>query len=115
MQQKLGMNDTPDMVFDDWVRFEMPMSRYSDRELVRTYADENVPTYDLLIENGVKFIERPIRSPDASTVDRIFVTKEWHIPSQVYAQRPAPGKVGPGAAAGRVRARWASRSSSSTR
>ena len=25
------------------------------------------------------------RSPDASTVDRIFVTKEWHIPSQVIA------------------------------
>ena len=51
------------------------------------FADENVPTYDFLIENGVEFIEKPIRSPDASTVDRIFVTKEWHIPSQVYAPR----------------------------
>ena len=41
--------------------------------------------YEFLIENGVEFIENPIRSPDASTVDRIFVTKEWHIPSGVIA------------------------------
>ena len=44
-----------------------------------------VAMYDFLIENGVEFIELPIRSPDASTVDRIFVTKEWHIPSGVIA------------------------------
>ena len=47
-----------------------PESRYSDRDLVRAFADENVPTYEFLIENGVEFIEKPIRSPDASTVDR---------------------------------------------
>ena len=87
LQQKLGIKDTPDMVFNDWVRFDHIESRYSDRELMRVFADENVPTYDFLIENGVEFIEKPIRSPDASTVDRIFVTKEWHIPSQVYAPR----------------------------
>ena len=87
LQQKLGIKDTPDMLFDDWVRFDHSESRYSDRDLIRVFADENVPTYDFLIENGVEFIEKPIRSPDASTVDRIFVTKEWHIPSQVYAPR----------------------------
>jgi urocanate reductase len=87
LQQKLGIKDTPDMIFDDWVRFDHTESRYSDRDLIRVFADENVATYDFLIENGVEFIEKPIRSPDASTVDRIFVTKEWHIPSQVYAPR----------------------------
>jgi urocanate reductase len=94
LQQKLGIKDTPDMLFNDWVRFDHPESRYSDRELIRVFADENVPTYDFLIENGVEFIEKPIRSPDASTVDRIFVTKEWHIPSQVYA--PRRGRNGSG-------------------
>ena len=87
LQQKLGIKDTPDMIFDDWVRFDHAESRFSDRDLIRVFADENVPTYDFLIENGVEFIEKPIRSPDASTVDRIFVTKEWHIPSQVIAPR----------------------------
>ena len=87
LQQKLGIKDTPDKVFLDWVRHDHGESRYSDRDLVRVFADENVPTYDFLIENGVEFIEKPIRSPDASTVDRIFVTKEWHIPSEVDAPR----------------------------
>ncbi len=87
LQQKLGIQDTPDMIYDDWVRFDHSESRYSDRDLIRVFADENVPTFDFLIENGVEFIEKPIRSPDASRVDRIFVTKEWHIPSQVIAPR----------------------------
>jgi succinate dehydrogenase/fumarate reductase flavoprotein subunit len=82
------------MLFNDWVRFDHSESRYSDRDLIRVFADENVPTYDFLIENGVEFNEKPIRSPDASTVDRIFVTKEWHIPSQVYA--PRRGRNGSG-------------------
>ncbi len=87
LQQKLGIKDTPDQIFLDWVRHDHQESIFSDRDLIRVFADENVPTFDFLIENGVEFIEKPIRSPDASTVDRIFVTKEWHIPSQVIAPR----------------------------
>ena len=87
LQQKLGIKDTADQIFLDWVRYDHPESKLSDRDLVRVFADENVATYDFLIDNGVEFIEKPIRSPDASTVDRIFVTKEWHIPSQVIAPR----------------------------
>jgi succinate dehydrogenase/fumarate reductase flavoprotein subunit len=87
LQQKLGIKDTADQIFADWVRFDHDESKFSDRDMIRVFADENVATYDFLIENGVEFIERPIRSPDASTVDRIFVTKEWHIPSQVIAPR----------------------------
>ena len=87
LQQKLGIKDSADQIFKDWVRFDHEESRYSDRDLIRVFADENVATYDFLIENGVEFIEKPIRSPDASTVDRIFVTKEWHIPSQIIAPR----------------------------
>jgi ribulose 1,5-bisphosphate synthetase/thiazole synthase len=87
LQQKLGIKDTADQIFLDWVRYDHPESKLSDRDLVRVFADEHVATYDFLIDNGVEFIEKPIRSPDASTVDRIFVTKEWHIPSQVIAPR----------------------------
>ena len=87
LQQKLNIKDTADQIFADWVRYDHAESKLSDRDLVRVFADENVATYDFLIENGVEFIEKPIRSPDASTVDRIFVTKEWHIPSQIIAPR----------------------------
>ena len=87
LQQKLNIQDSPDQIFADWVRFDHAESKFSDRDHIRVFADENVATWDFLIENGVEFIERPIRSPDASTVDRIFVTKEWHIPSEIIAPR----------------------------
>ena len=85
LQQKFNIKDNADQVFLDWVRHDDAESRYSDRDLVRVYADENVSTYQFLIENGVEFIEKPIGPVDASTLPRIFVTKEWHIPAEVVA------------------------------
>jgi succinate dehydrogenase/fumarate reductase flavoprotein subunit len=83
LQRKFGIEDSADQVFRDWVRPDRGDSRYSDRDLIRTFADENVATFDFLVENGVAFIEKPILAPDAATVPRIFVTKEWHIPSEI--------------------------------
>ena len=85
LQQKMGIKDSPDQVFTDWVRHDHGESRYSDRDMVRVFADEAVSAHNFLIDNGVEFIEKPIMSPDASRVERIFVTKEWHIPSEVIA------------------------------
>jgi succinate dehydrogenase/fumarate reductase flavoprotein subunit len=87
LQRKFGIADSADQVFRDWVRPDRGDSRYSDRDLVRVFADENVATFDFLIENGVEFIEKPIHAPDAATVPRIFVAKEWHIPSEIIAPR----------------------------
>ena len=87
LQQKFNIKDSADQIFADWVRHDHGESRFSDRDLVRVFADENVTTWDFLIANGVEFIEKPITPPDASRVDRIFVTKEWHIPSEVIAPR----------------------------
>ena len=115
LQQKLNIKDTADQIFADWVRYDHGESKLSDRDLVRVFADENVATYDWLIENGVEFIEKPIRSPDASTVDRIFVTKEWHIPSQVIAPRRNRNGSAWCAAWRKAHARKACRFSSSTR
>jgi succinate dehydrogenase/fumarate reductase flavoprotein subunit len=85
LQQKFNIKDNADQVFLDWVRADDGESRYSDRDLVRVYADENVATYQFLIDNGVEFIEKPLGPVDASTLPRIFVTKEWHIPAEVVA------------------------------
>ena len=104
LQQKFNIKDNADQVFLDWVRHDDAESRYSDRDLVRVFADENVSTYQFLIENGVEFIEKPIGPADASTVPRIFVTKEWHIPSRGGRAASQPQRLGPGAPARRKRA-----------
>src|SRR5205807_4466650 len=77
--------DTADQVFKDWVRFDAGASRYSDRDLVRVFADEQVATWNFLIENGVEFIERPVGPEAASTVPRTFVTVEWKNKDEIYA------------------------------
>jgi urocanate reductase len=94
LQQKAGIKDSPDQVFADWTRHDTADARYSDRDLVRVFADENVPTFNFLIENGVKFNERPIGPERASTVPRTFVTAEWPVASQLIA--PGRGRNGSG-------------------
>jgi urocanate reductase len=71
-----GIEDTPDMIFDDWTRPDHPESVFSDRVLIRAFADECVPTYDFLIENGVTFssIWGPVT---ADRVSRRPVTRIW--------------------------------------
>src|SRR6188472_1174645 len=61
LQQKFNITDSADQVFLDWVRHDDGESRYSDRELVRVYANENVSAFNFLIDNGVEFIEKPIK------------------------------------------------------
>ena len=55
MQKAVGVDDTPDKVFADWSRPEKPMGRFSDRALVRTYADNNLDLFDWLEKHGVKW------------------------------------------------------------
>jgi urocanate reductase len=94
LQQKAGIADTPDKVFLDWVRFDTADARYSDRDLVRVFADENVPTFNFLVENGVKFIEKPVGPERASTLPRTFVTQEW--PDKKGLIAPGRGRNGSG-------------------
>jgi succinate dehydrogenase/fumarate reductase flavoprotein subunit len=55
MQKAIGVHDTPDLVFADWSRPEKPMGRFSDRALVRTYADNNVDLFDWLTRHGIRW------------------------------------------------------------
>jgi len=87
LQRKFGIEDSPDQIFADWVNSANGDSRYNDRDLVRTFADECLPTFDFLLDNGVTFIENAIQTPDASTVPRVFVTHEWHVPNEIIAPR----------------------------
>ncbi len=53
LQKAKGLNDTPDLAFADWSRPEKPMGRFSDRELVRVWADNNLDLFDWLETHGV--------------------------------------------------------------
>jgi urocanate reductase len=85
LQQKAGIKDSADQIFKDWIRHDAAVARYSDRDLVRVFADENLPTFNFLVENGVQFIEKPIGPEAASTVPRTFVTVEWQNQDEIYA------------------------------
>ena len=60
-QRKFGIEDSPDVVFrdlTDWTIVQnngSPDFRYNDREVMRAFADHSAPTYEFLLENGVKF------------------------------------------------------------
>ncbi len=58
LQKKYGIEDSPDRMFDDLVRWHD--YRFRDREIVRAFCDESVATFDFLLAHGVQF---PDRSP----------------------------------------------------
>jgi succinate dehydrogenase/fumarate reductase flavoprotein subunit len=95
LQKKYGTVDSADMIFADWTRHDHPASRYSDRDIVRKFADENAATFEFLLAHGVQFTGREEPGSGASTnAGRTYQTVEWHIPSQVMA--PHRGRNGSG-------------------
>jgi len=55
MQKAIGIDDSPDRAFADWSRPEKPMGRFSDRALVRTWADNNLELFDWLEKHGINW------------------------------------------------------------
>jgi urocanate reductase len=82
-QKKFGVEDSAEQVFQDWVRQDHLESRYSDRDLVRSFADENVATFEFLIANGVQFADEMFVPTGASTVRRQVPSVQWPIKSEV--------------------------------
>ena len=62
-QEKYEIEDSPDTLFKDltdWTIVEtngMPDYRYNDRAVQRALADNEAPTYEFLVENGVEFVD----------------------------------------------------------
>ena len=95
LQKKYGTVDSADMIFADWTRHDHPSSRYSDRDIVRKFADENAATFEFLLAHGVQFTGREENGGGATTnAGRTYQTVEWHIPSQLVA--PHRGRNGSG-------------------
>jgi hypothetical protein len=64
-QKKYGIEDSPDLFFHDltdWSVVEtngFPPYRYNDREIIRAFADNSVPTFEFLLAHGVRVVDRP--------------------------------------------------------
>ena len=93
-QRRHGVEDSAEQVFVDWVRHDHMQSRYSDRDLVRAFADENAPTFEFLIENGVQFQDQLVGPTQASRVRRQQRTVQWPVASERVTHHPT--RVGSG-------------------
>jgi len=77
LQKKFGIVDSADQVYLDHTDFHNLELRYSDRDLVRVWADENAATFDFLLDNGVQFDEVTPTLVNGGTVPRLFRTKVY--------------------------------------
>ena len=90
-QKKYGIKDSPDLVFQDltdWSIVEtnaMPEYRYNDRALQRAFADNCAPTYEFLIENGVKFNDTPPDSFGGHAIG-LSAPRENHTDSESWTR-----------------------------
>ncbi len=73
LQKKHGIADSADQVYLDHTNHRSPEFRHADRDLVRMWADENVATFEFLLENGVIFNDVPPTVVNNGTVPRLFV------------------------------------------
>jgi urocanate reductase len=90
VQRMHGVEDSTELVYEDWIRSDHPLARYNDRDLVRSFADENASTFEWLIENGVEFHTEEMVGPEmASTVPRQVRTQQWPNKDEIYSSVPS--------------------------
>ncbi len=90
VQRIHGVEDSTELIYEDWIRPDHPLARYNDRDLVRSFADENASTFEWLIENGVEFHTEEMMGPEmASTVPRQVRTRQWPNKDEIYSSVPS--------------------------
>ena len=62
LQNRYGIEDSADQIYLEHTRPDHPMTRYNDREVVRSFADHNLGVFDFLVANGVKFSDAAPRN-----------------------------------------------------
>jgi succinate dehydrogenase/fumarate reductase flavoprotein subunit len=62
LQKRYGIEDSADQIYLEHTRPDHPMTRYNDREVVRSFADHNLGVFDFLVANGVKFADAAPRN-----------------------------------------------------
>jgi len=94
LQKKYGITDSADQVYLDHTNHRNPEFRHADRDLVRAWADENVASFEFLLENGVLFEDAAPSIVNGGTVPRLFVTKVFSENlNETINGRPGSGLV----------------------
>jgi succinate dehydrogenase/fumarate reductase flavoprotein subunit len=94
-QKDAGVEDSPDRFFNEWIQRDHPLTRYSDREIVRKFADEAVATFDFLSENGVKWLRVGVPHGILS-VARQVVAAPWPNRNETPMRSTRPNNGGAG-------------------
>jgi urocanate reductase len=94
LQKKYGIQDSADQVYLDHTNHRNPEFRFADRDLVRAWADENVATFEFLLENGVVFEDARPTNVNGGSVPRLFVTRRFSDDlKETINGRPGSGLV----------------------
>jgi urocanate reductase len=94
LQKKYGIADSADQVYLDHTNHRNPEFRYADRDLVRAWADENVATFEFLIDNGVIFNDAAPSIVNDGSVPRLFITRPFSNDfNETINGRPGSGLV----------------------
>jgi len=94
LQKKYGIQDSADQVYLDHTNHRNPEFRFADRDLVRAWADENVATFEFLLENGVVFEDAGPTIVNGGSVPRLFVTRRFSDDlKETINGRPGSGLV----------------------
>ena len=108
-QKKHGIEDLPDLVFQDLTDWSIvqpngsPDYRYNDREIIRAFADNNAATFEWLVAHGVIFVDKAPDDRGGSSVgnsvprDMHAAPMDWPLvqtgkpvePAQRTTSRPA--------------------------
>ena len=91
-QKRFGVVDSPEQVYLDHTNPRVASFKYADRDLVRAWAYENAPTFEFLLENGVRFIDAPPETTNSGTVPRLF----YALPFSADLEETINGRAGSG-------------------
>jgi urocanate reductase len=89
LQKKFGVEDSPDRYFQDLINWHD--YRFSDRELVRAFADWSAPTFEWLKDHGVVFRDQQPGFADGSRTIRRSAGPAWTGGVSAFAPTGANG------------------------
>lgn len=92
LQRELGIEDSHERLYEDWIAEDTSMSRFNDRELAWRFAEENAATFEFLVDNGVTFRPEPAYIADMSLIGnnsahRLFQPTAWPVPGERMNQK----------------------------
>ena len=76
-QKRYRVQDSVEQVFLDHTNHKIASFKYADRDLVLAWAKENAPTFEFLLENGIKFDDQPPERVNGGSVPRLFYVQRF--------------------------------------